>query len=102
MIRAEAHHDGMNPLLIRPATASDSAALVRLAQLDSRRLPAGPHLLAELDGRPVAALARPDGAVVADPFTRTAGIVALLRERAAQLNGAPQRRRAPRLRLAGA
>jgi hypothetical protein len=91
----------MNPLLIRPATAADHAALVRLAQLDSRRLPAGPHLLAELDGRPVAALARAGGAVVADPFTRTADIVALLRERAAQLDRAPRRHRVPRLRLAG-
>jgi hypothetical protein len=81
----------MDPLLIRSATAADAAALRRLAALDSRRLSPGPHLIAELDGRAVAALSRSDGAVVADPFTRTDPIVALLRRRAEQLTPAPRR-----------
>jgi hypothetical protein len=75
----------MDSLVIRSATSADIAALQRLAALDSRRLAAGPHLLAELDGRAVAALALTAGAVVADPFTRTDGIVALLERRAGQL-----------------
>jgi len=75
----------MDSLVIRSATTADAAALQRLAALDSRRLPAGPHLLAGLDGRAVAALALPAGGVVADPFTRTDGIVALLERRADQL-----------------
>jgi hypothetical protein len=101
MIVPAAHHGGMNSLVIRTATSADDAALVRLAQLDSRSLPAGPHLIAELGGRPVAALARSGGATIADPFTRTADIVALLHERAAQIDRAPRRRRVARLRLAG-
>jgi hypothetical protein len=103
MIALRAHHDGMDSLVIRAATASDSAALQRLAALDSRRLPAGPHLLAELDGRVVVALSRVNGSVVADPFARTDPIVALLRRRADQLadghRRAGLRRLQPRLRL---
>ncbi len=81
----------MDSLVIRSSTASDAAALQRLAALDSDRLTAGPHLLAELDGRPVAALSRVDGSVIADPFARTDAIVALLRRRADQLAGARER-----------
>jgi hypothetical protein len=76
----------MESLVIRPATASDRSELERLAALDSHSVPAGPHLIAELDGRPVAALSRSDGSVVADPFSRTDPIVALLRRRAQQLS----------------
>jgi hypothetical protein len=92
MMRSDADHEAMDSLVIRPAHAADAASLQRLAQLDSRRLPAGPHLIAELDGRAVAALSRRDGAAVADPFTHTADIVALLRRRADQLSDAPPRR----------
>jgi hypothetical protein len=81
----------MDSLVIRTATASDAEALLRLAALDSQSLVAGPHLLAELDGQPVAALSRVNGSVVADPFSRTDTIVALLRRRAEQLTGARER-----------
>src|SRR3954468_6193043 len=81
----------MDSLVIRPATASDRSELERLAALDSHSVPAGPHLIAELDGRPVAALSRTDGSVVADPFSRTGTIVALLRRRAEQLTGVRER-----------
>jgi hypothetical protein len=92
----------MDSLVIRSATAADAPALERLAGLDSRRLAAGPHLIAELDGRPVAAFSRVHGTVVADPFTRTDPVVALLRRRAQQLNPAPRqgfRRVQPHLRF---
>jgi hypothetical protein len=85
MIARRAHHDRMDSLVIRPAATADTAALQRLAALDSRRLPAGPHLLAEVDGRAVAALALRDDGVVADPFAYTATVVELLRRRAGQL-----------------
>ena len=39
---------------------------------------AGDVLLAEVDGEPVAALATRSGAVVADPFNRTAALVRAL------------------------
>jgi hypothetical protein len=81
----------MDSLVIRTATASDAEALQRLAALDSQSLAAGPHLLAELDGQAVAALSRTDGSVVADPFSRTDTIVALLRRRAEQLTGVRER-----------
>jgi hypothetical protein len=81
----------MDSLVIRTATASDAEALQRLAALDSRNLVAGPHLLAELDGQAVAALSRTDGSVVADPFTRTDTIVAMLRHRGTQLAGVRER-----------
>ncbi len=81
----------MDSLVIRTATASDAEALQRLAALDSQSLPGGPHLLAELDGQAVAALSRTDGSVVADPFSRTDTIVALLRRRAEQLTGVRER-----------
>ena len=93
----------MDSLVIRTATASDAEALHRLAALDSRSLDAGPHLLAELDGRAVAALSRTDGSVVADPFTRTDTIVTMLRHRGQQLTGVRERpglrRVQPRLHL---
>jgi hypothetical protein len=93
----------MDSLVIRTATTADAEALQRLAALDSRRLAAGPHLLAELDGRAVAALSRSNGSVVADPFTRTDSVVAMLRRRAEQLTGVRERpgfrRVQPRLHL---
>jgi hypothetical protein len=102
MMRSAAEHELMDSLVIRPAHPADAAALEQLAQLDSRRLPAGPHLIAELDGRVVAALSRHDGGAVADPFTRTAGIVALLQRRADQLGDARRRRTPLALRRAAA
>src|SRR4051812_39941725 len=93
----------MDSLVIRIATASDAQALQRLAALDSQSVPAGPHLLAELDGRAVAALSRADGSVVADPFSRTDPVIGLLRRRAEQLAGVRDRpglrRVQPRFRL---
>jgi hypothetical protein len=66
-------------VVIRPAYPDDDAALARLAALDSRRPLSGPVLIAERDGRPLAALATRDDRVVADPFAPTADLVALLR-----------------------
>jgi hypothetical protein len=66
-------------LTIRHANASDEADLTRLATLDSSRLPSGELLVAELDGRLVAALSIDTGAAVADPFEHTAAIVASMR-----------------------
>jgi hypothetical protein len=70
---------------IRWATPTDLPALERVAELDSKRLPAGPMLIAAVDGRIWAALSILDGAAVADPFTPSADLVGLLRTRASQL-----------------
>ena len=64
---------------IRAATTGDGPALARLAALDSAPVPFGPVLLAEVDGRPLAALNVNDGRVIGDPFARTTELVELLR-----------------------
>jgi hypothetical protein len=86
----------MNALTIRSATAADALALDRLAQLDSRPLPAAPHLLAESGGQLIAAVSARDGDAVADPFVASGDAVALLRGRARQLRS----ERRPRRRIA--
>ena len=63
----------------------DLPALERVAGLDSQRLPAGPLLVAVVDGRIRAALATFGGAFVADPFFPSADLVGLLRTRSSQL-----------------
>lgn len=73
---------------IRLAQSRDDGALRQLEELDGRNLTGGAHLLAELGGVPVAAIAVADESVVADPFAPTAGVVDLLRVRARQLRTA--------------
>jgi hypothetical protein len=81
-------------LAIRPATAADAGALIRLSALDSRPVPHGDVLLAIVDGEPVAAVEVQTGAVVADPFMPTADLVDPLHLRASRLQApaAAQRR----------
>jgi hypothetical protein len=90
-------------LTIRPARPVDAWALERLAALDSAKPLTGDVLLAEADGRPVAAVSVATGAAVADPFTASAGAVDVLRMRAAQVAvpAGPHVRRSPLLRRAG-
>ena len=89
-------------IVIRPTRPEDERALERLAGLDSASVPALPLLVAEADGALRAALSLHDGAVIADPFHRTAPLVALLAARSQQLRGEPsvRRRWLSRLRLA--
>ena len=75
-----------DPVLVRRATAADAARIATLARLDSRKLPQGPFLVAELGGEPVAAMSLTDSTVVADPFRRTRDAADMLRLRAAQLS----------------
>jgi hypothetical protein len=84
-------------LVIRIACVHDAPALARLAALDSAPVPLGDVLLAEVDGRLLAALGA-DGRAVADPFEATAGLVELLRLRAAS-SAAPRERRSLRKRV---
>jgi hypothetical protein len=83
---------------LRYAFPDDATAVFRLAALDSAEVPAGQLLVAEVGGELRAALSLIDGGVIADPFHRTLALVALLRERAAQLNAAPPRYRLGRSR----
>jgi len=86
-------------IIIRSPRIEEAFAVRRLAYLDSRRPLRGEVLVAFVDGEPLAAISLADGAVVADPFRRTADVVELLRLRA-QLNdgGTSSLRRAGGLR----
>ena len=84
-------------VLIRAARGSDGAALRRLAELDSASVPAGDLLVAEADGHLVAALAPASGRRIADPFRRTADVLALLEMRAAGRRATARRRLGARL-----
>jgi hypothetical protein len=82
------------------ATDADERIVRKLAHLDSAATPAGPVVIALVDGRPVAAASLTDGAVVADPFEPTADIVELLQARvAASAPVAARTRRRPRFAL---
>jgi hypothetical protein len=86
-------------VLIRAARGSDGEALHRLAKLDSAQVPAGELLVAEADGRLIAAYDIDGGAAIADPFRPTSDVVELLALRAKRLNGAGRRGLAARLGL---
>jgi hypothetical protein len=73
----------VDALVIRPAYPDDAATLARLAALDSQRPLAGSAIVAERDGRIVAAIATDNGRTIADPFAPTADLIALLRLHAA-------------------
>jgi hypothetical protein len=83
---------------IRSSIPDDAAEIARLATIDSAPVPAGPFLLAEVNGQLHAALAIADGRVIADPFVPTSTLVALLHER----NPTPVRGRRRRLGRLGA
>jgi hypothetical protein len=69
----------MNAITVRPYLSNDRRSLERLALLDDRRVPAQPVMLAEVDGKLVAALSERTGEAVADPFEPTAHLVEMLR-----------------------
>jgi hypothetical protein len=61
-----------------------------VAQLDTRPVPPGPHLVAEREGRIEAAISLGTRELIANPFSRTADLCALLRLRAAELAAAAE------------
>jgi hypothetical protein len=77
--------DSHTSVVIRSSERADAARLRRLAQLDSARLGDGPMVVAEIEGEVRAAVSIDDGSVIADPFHRTAELIALAETRAAQL-----------------
>lgn len=94
-------------------SASDQGALAKLASLDSHAPLEGAVLGAEVEGRLLAAISIADGALVADPFSHTGELRALLELRSGQLREQrPKRsrwqrrrpvarRREPRIALGG-
>jgi hypothetical protein len=78
-----AHTITPNPeITIRTADEGDRAAIARVAGRDTSELPGAPILVAEVGGDIRAAISLTDGDIVADPFHRTAELVAMLRIRA--------------------
>lgn len=81
------------PITLRPAAAADAAALAHVAALDSRHVPSGDLLVAEREGRIVAAVSVATLDAIADPFERTAADIELLRRQAVtRRNARPARR----------
>ena len=83
--RRERAGDALNAITIRPAAGKDAAAIAILALLDGQRLLAGSRLVAEADGRILAAAEIASGRTVADPFEPTAAVAQLVALRAQQL-----------------
>ncbi len=86
VIPSPATPDPAETLTMRMAVSADAPALRRLAELDSAP-PAerAPMLVAEVGGELRAALPFDGGPAIANPFRRTAELVALLAERVQQL-----------------
>ena|SRR5436853_7488339 len=72
-------------VILRRSGPGDGPALARLARLEDRRPRSEPYVLAERGGEVVAAVPLSGGAAIADPFLRTADLVAILELRARQL-----------------
>jgi hypothetical protein len=72
-------------VVIRSAAATDTRALVRLAEASERRLPSGLVLVAEVESRVVAALPMDDSYVLSDLLRPTSDVVQLLELRSEQL-----------------
>jgi hypothetical protein len=84
---------------LRLCRVGDDPQLHQLAQLEGRPLPEGRLVVAEANGRIVAALPLAGGRPLADPFARTQHLLPLLELRAAQVRGAKRRRLHPVLGL---
>jgi hypothetical protein len=89
-----------SPLRIRQAGHTDSAAVERLAALDSSHVPQGDVLLAEVGDELWAAFSLEDGHHIADPLRPSADAVLILGQRARQLHRGERRSPHPRLRFA--
>jgi hypothetical protein len=86
--------DGLG-ITIRFAYPDDAAALRHLATLDSKPVPDGALLVAEVAGELWAAVSITDeGQPISDPFRYTAELVTLLQDRARQLTRQPRQRQA--------
>jgi hypothetical protein len=77
--------DDLTAIALRLCRVGDDEALARLAALEERTVPSGEFVVAEVDGRIVAALPLCGGTPLRDPFARTAHLVRLLELRAAQI-----------------
>ncbi len=82
----------MAGVTIRRLGALDGPDVDRLAQIDSNDVPQGDLLGAEIEGKLVAVASVDGGETIADPFSRTSELRALLELRAGQFRGRQPRR----------
>ena len=80
-------NQNINGITIRRLGPADEAAVERLVELDSGRRPTGELMGVEIEGRLLVASSIATGETVADPFSRTAELRALLEVRIAQMSG---------------
>jgi hypothetical protein len=78
-------------ITIRRLEDADLPAVQRLAELDSAHVPEGPLLGIEVEGRLLAATPLLGGETIADPFSRTGELRALLELRAEQIRARERR-----------
>ena len=90
---ATREHHRPHDAIVRLAGDADAPAIERLAQLEGRRLPPGPALVAEQDGEVLAALSLHGGGPIADPFRPTAELAEQLGRALAHLRAEGGRRR---------
>ena len=83
---------GLDSLTIRAAEYGDRDQLIRLAQRDSSEVPDGALVVGEIGGEIRAAVAVQNGRTIADPFSSTSDLIALLHARADQIARARRRR----------
>ena len=88
------------PVTLRLGRPQDDDALGRLAQLNKRPAPRGPHVVAKIEGTVVAAIPLGPGEALGDPFRPTAALISLLEVRARQLTDRRRRLRPLTLRRA--
>lgn len=89
---AQAAPEDLSRIELRLCRVDDDPALELLAALEERDVPAGRFVIAELDGRVVAALPIAGGRALTDPFVRTTHIRRLLELRAEQVRLPAERR----------
>ena len=85
MTHAETQGADGGTVTIRRLSDDEHGRVRLLAQLDTKREPAGPWLGAEVEGRVLAVTSLETGETVSDPFSRTAELRAMLELRAAQI-----------------
>ena len=88
-------------VVLRLATIAEDQALRRLSELDSRPLPRGQLLIAEVDGELRAAYSSLENIAIADPFKPSAHLIEMLGAHARHRDHAARSSRRTFARLTG-
>ena len=94
-------HIDSTEITIRAARPEDMRELARVAGRDTHELPEGKLLVAKVGSDVRAAISLEDGTIIADPFHRTAELVAMLKIRASAVRSSRRTHFAVRSRARG-